>query len=216
MAFTLETPSGRITVNADSAAIGRDRSCQIALPNEQSLQPIHATIKKIAGRWLIEAAGDWLIQVGKGVPGRKSWLNPGGAIRLTQVGPELVFEPPTTTNGPKGETRNAQVVAGGEWLVAGAATGSKVKTRNVPPPVVKAPPPLTTGGVPPVPTAPFDFNAGLLPVPVATPAGSTAVEIVDRKAIKRWTSPLSGSLTRNSGCPVRLPPQPTEHGKRSN
>jgi len=100
MAFTVETPASRITVNADSAAIGHDRSCQIKVSNEQSIQPIHATIKKIAGRWLVEANGDWLIQVGDGVAGRKNWLKPGDVIRLTEAGPELIFEPPVATSSP--------------------------------------------------------------------------------------------------------------------
>ena len=75
MAVTITTPTGtRIKVEADFALIGRDRSCQIVLPDDAGLQPIHAKIKKVANRWLVEAEGDWKIQVGKGLPGRMSWL----------------------------------------------------------------------------------------------------------------------------------------------
>lgn len=92
MALSIETQNGkRITVEADSALIGRDSTCQIALPDEANLQPIHAKIRKVADRWMIEAQGDWQIQVGAGLPGRMSWLKPGDIIRLTESGPEITF-----------------------------------------------------------------------------------------------------------------------------
>jgi hypothetical protein len=92
MALSIETQNGkRITVEADSALIGRDSACQIALPDEANLQPIHAKIRKVADRWMIEAQGDWQIQVGTGLPGRMSWLKPGDVIRLTEAGPEITF-----------------------------------------------------------------------------------------------------------------------------
>ncbi|MBI2806128.1 MAG: SEL1-like repeat protein [Planctomycetes bacterium] len=92
MAFTIETQNGeRIRVEGDSALIGRDGSCQIALPDQPDLQPIHAKIRKVADRWMIEAQGDWQIQVGTGQPGRMSWIKPGDVIRLTQTGLEITF-----------------------------------------------------------------------------------------------------------------------------
>lgn len=93
MALTIRLYTGRrITVEADSVLIGRDRACQIALPDETALQPIHARIRKIANRWMVEAQGDWQIQVGTGLPGRMNWLKPGDLIRLTESGPEITFE----------------------------------------------------------------------------------------------------------------------------
>jgi hypothetical protein len=93
MAIIVETPTGRrIAVGADSALIGRDGNCQIALPDEPALRPIHAKIRKVANRWMVEAQGDWQLQVGTGLPGRMSWLTPGDVIRLTESGPELIFE----------------------------------------------------------------------------------------------------------------------------
>ncbi len=93
MAITIQILTGRrITVEADSVLVGRDRSCQVALPDESSLQPIHARIRKVVNRWLIEAQGDWQIQVGAGLPGRMSWLKPGDVIRLTESGPEIIFD----------------------------------------------------------------------------------------------------------------------------
>ncbi len=93
MPITIKVPTGkRINVDADTALIGRDHSCQIALPDEPALQPIHARIKKVANRWLIESQGDWQLQVGAGLPGRMSWLMPGDVIRLTETGPEITFD----------------------------------------------------------------------------------------------------------------------------
>ena len=62
MAIIIEMPNGsRIKVDADSVLIGRDRGCQIALPDEPVLQPIHAKIRKVANRWMVEAQGEWQI-----------------------------------------------------------------------------------------------------------------------------------------------------------
>jgi molecular chaperone DnaK len=95
MSITITTPNGdKVRLDSDSALIGRDRTCQIALPEEPSLQPIHAKIRKVANRWMVEAQGEWQIQVGTGMPGRMSWLQPGDMIRLTESGPALIFEEP--------------------------------------------------------------------------------------------------------------------------
>jgi hypothetical protein len=92
MAIIVETPTGRrITVGGDSALIGRDGTCHIALPDEPALRPIHARLRRVASRWLVEAQGDWQVQVGTGPPARMSWLQSGDAIRLSEAGPELVF-----------------------------------------------------------------------------------------------------------------------------
>jgi hypothetical protein len=92
MAFTIETPTGiRIRVDMDAALIGRDQSCQVAMPDEAGLQAIHAKIRRVADRWLIESLGEWQIQVGSAPPGRMSWLQSGDGIRLGEGGPEVVF-----------------------------------------------------------------------------------------------------------------------------
>ena len=92
MSITVQLSSGRaVSVESDSALVGRDPSCDIALPDERELHPRHARIKKVANKWMIESEGDWPIQVGSGVPGRKLWLSSGDTIRLTESGPEIVF-----------------------------------------------------------------------------------------------------------------------------
>ncbi len=106
MAITVLAPGNNtLTADSDSALIGRDATCAISLPDETNLNPVHAEIKKFAGRWLIESQGDWLIQVGAESPGRKCWLKPGDVIRLTQSGPELIFEPVIAES--KAETKSS-------------------------------------------------------------------------------------------------------------
>jgi hypothetical protein len=94
MAITVELGIGQIiTVQHDSATIGQDPASDIRIVNSPKIRPIHAKIVKVANRWMIESAGDWLLQVGDGVPGRKLWLNPGDLVHLSESGPYMVFEP---------------------------------------------------------------------------------------------------------------------------
>ena len=94
MGITLELPSGqRVAVEASTILVGRDPACNVALPDEDRIRPRHATIKRVANRWMIQSEGDWLLQVGSGVPGGKCWLNPDDVIRLTEAGPNIVFMP---------------------------------------------------------------------------------------------------------------------------
>ena len=94
MAITIELSIGqRITVQHDTATIGQDPASDICIPNSPQVQPAHARIVKVANKWMIQSAGDWLLQVGDGVPGRKLWLNPGDAINLSESGPRIIFQP---------------------------------------------------------------------------------------------------------------------------
>jgi hypothetical protein len=94
MSITVELGIGQIiTIQHDSATIGQDPACDIHIPNSPKIHPRHAKIVKVANKWMIESAGDWLLQVGDGVPGRKLWLNPGDLVHLSESGPYMVFEP---------------------------------------------------------------------------------------------------------------------------
>ena len=51
MPFTIQMPNGdTLRLEVESALIGRDRTCQVVLPDEPSLQPIHAKIRKMTNR----------------------------------------------------------------------------------------------------------------------------------------------------------------------
>ena len=108
MAITVELSSGqRIVVESESATVGSDQSCDISLPDVKQLQPRHAQIRKVANKWMIESSGDWLLQVGDGVPGRKCWLSPGDVIHLTESGPLLIFAPPDESSAQTDAGRRA-------------------------------------------------------------------------------------------------------------
>jgi hypothetical protein len=94
MAITIGLRGGaRITVDRESATIGRGPGVDVVV-DSPNVQPIHAKICKVAGRWMIESAGDWLLQIGDGVAGRKHWLQPNQTIYLAESGVSVVFEPP--------------------------------------------------------------------------------------------------------------------------
>jgi WD40 repeat protein len=98
MPIHLELPDGRrVEINSATALIGRDASCQVALVDADKLEPLHARLRQMAGRWLIESQGDWLLQVGVAPPARMGWLKPGDVVQLTPEGPKLVFDPPAAT-----------------------------------------------------------------------------------------------------------------------
>ena len=91
MPIKLLAPGKSVVVDSRSASIGADVDCDVVLPREEGIQPRHATIKMVAARWIVESAGDWLLQADDGVPGRKQWLVSGSRIRLDRTGPEIVF-----------------------------------------------------------------------------------------------------------------------------
>ena len=77
----------------DAIGIGRDPDNQVALPNDARLAPLHAVIRHVNGRWIVESRDGGPIRVGNGRPAQFAWLNPGDVIHLTESGPQLVFEP---------------------------------------------------------------------------------------------------------------------------
>lgn len=102
MAITIRLPSGECAyVDADTALIGTDATCQVRLPSDGRVQPQHARVRRTAGRWLIESTGEWHLRVGNGPEGRLSWLQPGDVIRLAEAGPNLTFETAMPTAPPQ-------------------------------------------------------------------------------------------------------------------
>jgi hypothetical protein len=94
MSITIRLPSGeRREIIQERILIGRGARCPICLPEAGHLQEEHARLRKIADRWIVESRGDWLIRVGDAPPTKYGWLKTGDVIRLSQVGPDLVFEP---------------------------------------------------------------------------------------------------------------------------
>lgn len=79
--------------DAETISVGRGPENAVSLPHDERLAPVHAILKRVAGRWIVEAQGAGLVRVGNGRPTQFAWINPGDVIHLTESGPQLVFEP---------------------------------------------------------------------------------------------------------------------------
>jgi|LSQX01.2.fsa_nt_gb hypothetical protein len=112
----------------DLVSIGREASCDLSMPQDERLQARHAVIHKVAGRWLIESAGDWSIRVGTGLAGRKCWLKPGDVIHLTETGPDVTFD----VVASDGVSRSSEMAAQGR---IDAAPTPNVEAAPPPPPL---------------------------------------------------------------------------------
>src|SRR5438477_6820 len=84
----------------ETITIGRGIDNTIALPHDQRLAPLHAVLKSVAGRWIVESKEGGALRVGNGRPTQFAWINPGDVIHLTESGPELVFEPGGANSRP--------------------------------------------------------------------------------------------------------------------
>lgn len=82
-----------VTLTDEHIPIGSDPCCAVVLDESADIKPIHAVIKEVAGRWLIEACDTDLVSVGDSEPGRRHWLKPGDVIRLSDGSPAITFEP---------------------------------------------------------------------------------------------------------------------------
>ncbi len=88
-----------LSFETDAIGIGRDPDNQVALPNDARLAPLHAVLRHVNGRWIVESRDGGPIRVGNGRPTQFAWLNPGDVIHLTESGPQLVFEPASQESG---------------------------------------------------------------------------------------------------------------------
>ena len=87
MSLTILSPAGRrLTFDGKAILIGREAGCDLRLPDgpddNPSVRPQHARVRKVANRWMLESAGEWLVQAGSSPPGKTCWLHPGDVIRL--------------------------------------------------------------------------------------------------------------------------------------
>ncbi len=138
MAMTIELSDGqRIQTERTSITVGCGPGVDvvIAFPD---LQPVHARISKVAGRWMVESAGDWLLQVGDSVPGRKHWLQPDQVIRLTESGVRIVFDPAGSTRLSQPKARDAVPVSTAKGKVSSLSRSGISPPR----PSQPKPPPL--------------------------------------------------------------------------
>ena len=79
--------------DAETISVGRGGDNTISLPDDERLAPVHAVLRVVAGRWIVESKDGGPVQVGNGRPTRFAWIGPGDVIRLSDSGPEIVFDP---------------------------------------------------------------------------------------------------------------------------
>ena len=86
--------SGRspLIFTSDQIALGSDPSCAVSFPDASEIQPVHAVIKEVDGRWMIEACKAESPVVSNGQSARVHWLKPGDVIQLTRNSPLVTFE----------------------------------------------------------------------------------------------------------------------------
>ena len=203
MSITIQLPSGeRRAISQDRILIGRGSHCPIQLPDSGHLQNEHARLRKIADRWMIESRGDWLIRVGKDAPAKFAWLKTGDVIRLSQDGPDLVFEP----------AHDDVVLAGLEKPI------EAVPTTKMPPPLPSkissfqaTPPPLPsesssrTSSPPPLPqSAPSRRTPPPLPGQ-ESPSRPKPPPLPTRQASRAEPPPLPGHQSPKRPQPPPLP-----------
>ena len=120
MPVTLIVESQTLSFESDAIGIGRNLDNQVALPNDARLAPLHAMIRHVNGRWIVESRDGGPIRVGNGRPTQFAWLNPGDVIHLTDSGPHLVFVPSSIESSVPASSKPMQ---------------RKVPVLEVPPPI---------------------------------------------------------------------------------
>lgn len=63
-------------------AIGSDASCDVVLAEKNGVQPLHAHLRKIGDRWLLESAGEWPCDLSDSTKATKQWVLVGGSANI--------------------------------------------------------------------------------------------------------------------------------------
>jgi hypothetical protein len=174
MAIVLALP-GRppIEIESETITIGRESGSTVAFPGDDKISVHHAVIRKVAGRWLVEARESDFLQVGNAAPARVNWLSPGDVIRLAENGPEIIFQPQTKP----------------------LAKPTPIAAPVQPAPRNTASPPTSVPIAKPVPIAPSS-RPPALPEPVDNSPIPFPIEVVELEALKRPAPTGDGPLVR--------------------
>ncbi|MBS0206476.1 MAG: hypothetical protein JSS49_26610 [Planctomycetes bacterium] len=92
ISLTLDRQTYRFDSDTIPIRIGTAADNEISRPDDARLAPVHAVIRSINGRWMAESSGKVQIRIGNRRPVPFAWLNPGDVIRLTEAGPDVIFE----------------------------------------------------------------------------------------------------------------------------
>lgn len=114
MSITLAiTGRPSIVVDEQEISLGSASHCTIPFYDQAGVEPKHAVIRMVAGRWLIETRDGSAVYLADGAPKRLQWLKPGDVIRLIPDGPSVTFQPdalPVTLEAAS-TTSNAATIA---------------------------------------------------------------------------------------------------------
>jgi hypothetical protein len=202
MSIRLLLESGEVVERSEtSIAIGRSNTCQVVLENDDRIEPVHLTLRKMGNRWLAESSAPSQVCVDNSGPMQRHWLqNEGQVIRLTPNGPTIVFQPPTSP--PTSPVRASQSIR---------------PSQDVNPPTFTAPPPSRgpSGSREPVARQrdmpePFpDLFAPSDRTPVSPPDTSLPLSEETPLSFANWDNPESApSPSLTSPKPQRPQPQP--------
>ncbi len=132
MPIRIELPSGRsIVLDQGSITLGTDPNCDVVLPDREGLHPRHARIRRVANRWMIEAEGDWCLQVGDGVAGHKCWLESGN-VRLNEGGYQIAVSVCVGESGPTSSSDSSagEALPTSENITSAAAISHSAEMRG--------------------------------------------------------------------------------------
>lgn len=134
MPLRVQTDDGRaLTIEGQSATIGRSSECDIVIRSATDLADIHARVRRVGDRVLVESLEGANLYVEGQSPNRLLWLSPGDMVRLTKNGPSFIFDPrpehsesafaspsETTAQNPMLHLRSRYAVAWGIGLLLGS------------------------------------------------------------------------------------------------
>lgn len=86
-------------IDAETITIGSDPAATVVLAGDDRIRPRHAVIRKVAGRWMVEARDADSVRVGDLDPARLHWLSAGDVIEVVENGPKIVFQPGDAPSG---------------------------------------------------------------------------------------------------------------------
>src|SRR4051812_26949464 len=100
IALTFDRRTYRFHSDKSPIRIGTALDNEISRPGDTRLAPVHALVRYINGRWIVESSSRDQVRIGDRRPVPFAWLNSGDVVRLTASGPELIFESLTPISLP--------------------------------------------------------------------------------------------------------------------
>ncbi|MEZ6087406.1 MAG: hypothetical protein R3C05_05130 [Pirellulaceae bacterium] len=144
MTITLSLDDGtRQSFNRNEVRIGTGTDCDFAVPAIEGIRTQHAIIRRIAGRYLIESCGEWMLSKWQHSSDTRLWIQSGDLIDLASRGPTLRVDIDAAVDHP--QAAPAAFPASTTATVATTEKSSFVPLRpatspSPKPPIVKATP----------------------------------------------------------------------------